>query len=139
MAVGGIGLDRGMYDSNRDGRAAAADNIALLMERFNRGEFDLVAVGRSLLNDPEWTRKLRRGEAQLPFDQSQARDTVLNAAELAALTDEKLLTRRRRARRVDPHVQRARRQERDRYARTARLLTVLHDAGRDPGVRVRRA
>jgi 2,4-dienoyl-CoA reductase-like NADH-dependent reductase (Old Yellow Enzyme family) len=71
MAVGGIGLDRGMYDSNRTGKAAATDNITLLMERFNRGEFDLVAVGRSLLNDPEWTRKLRRGEAQLPFDQSK--------------------------------------------------------------------
>ena len=41
------------------------------MERFNRGEFDLVAVGRSLLNDPEWTRKLRRGEAHLPYDQSK--------------------------------------------------------------------
>jgi len=71
MAVGGIGLDRGMYDSNRDGRAAASDNIALVMERFNRGEFDLVAVGRALLNDPEWARKLRRGEPQLPFDQAR--------------------------------------------------------------------
>jgi 2,4-dienoyl-CoA reductase-like NADH-dependent reductase (Old Yellow Enzyme family) len=71
MAVGGIGLDRGMYDSNKTGKAAATDNITLLMERFNRGEFDLVAVGRSLLNDPEWTRKLRRGEPQLPFDQTK--------------------------------------------------------------------
>jgi 2,4-dienoyl-CoA reductase-like NADH-dependent reductase (Old Yellow Enzyme family) len=71
MAVGGIGLDRGMYDSNRDGRAAASDNTTLLMERFNSGEFDLIAVGRSLLNDPEWARKLRRGEPQLPFDQSK--------------------------------------------------------------------
>ena len=71
MAVGGIGLDRGMYDSNRDGRAAAVDNTELLMERFNRREFDLVAVGRALLNDPEWARKLRRGEPQIPFDQAR--------------------------------------------------------------------
>ena len=75
MAVGGIGLDRGMYDSNRDGKAAASNNIELLMERFNRGEFDLIAVGRSLLNDPEWTRKLRRGEPQLPYDQAKV-DTL---------------------------------------------------------------
>ena len=75
MAVGGIGLDRGMYDSNRDGKAAATDNITLLMERFNRGEFDLVAAGRSLLNDPEWTRKLRLGLPQLPFDQAKV-DTL---------------------------------------------------------------
>jgi 2,4-dienoyl-CoA reductase-like NADH-dependent reductase (Old Yellow Enzyme family) len=71
MAVGGIGLDRGMYDSNRDGKAAAVDNTALLMERFNRGDFDLVAAGRSLLNDPEWTRKLRLGLPQVPFDQAR--------------------------------------------------------------------
>jgi 2,4-dienoyl-CoA reductase-like NADH-dependent reductase (Old Yellow Enzyme family) len=75
MAVGGIGLDRGMYDSNRDGRAGAVDNTELLMQRFNRGEFDLVAVGRSLLNDPEWARKLRRGEPQLPYDETRV-DTL---------------------------------------------------------------
>ncbi len=75
MAVGGIGLDRGMYDSNRDGKAAASNNIELLMERYDRGEFDLVAVGRALLNDPEWARKLRRGEPQLPYDQAKV-DTL---------------------------------------------------------------
>ena len=75
MAVGGIGLDRGMYDSNRAGKAAASDNITLLMERFNRGEFDLVAAGRSLLNDPEWARKLRLGLPQLQYDQAKV-DTL---------------------------------------------------------------
>ena len=68
MTVGGIGLDKGMYDSNREGGAAAVDNIGLLMGRFNAGEFDLVEVGRSLLNDPLWTRKLRLGEPQQPLD-----------------------------------------------------------------------
>lgn len=71
MAVGGIGLDRGMYDSRRDGRADASDNTVRLMARFERGEFDLVAVGRALLNDPEWTRKLRLGLPQEPFDESR--------------------------------------------------------------------
>ncbi len=69
MTVGGIGLSKGMFDSNKDGRAEASDNIPLLMERFNRGEFDLVGVGRSLLQDPQWTRKLRLGEPFIPFDQ----------------------------------------------------------------------
>ena len=69
MTVGGIGLSKGMFDSNKDGRAEASDNIPLLMERFNRGEFDLVCVGRSLLQDPQWTRKLRLGEPFIPFDQ----------------------------------------------------------------------
>jgi 2,4-dienoyl-CoA reductase-like NADH-dependent reductase (Old Yellow Enzyme family) len=75
ISVGGVGLDKGMYDSNREGRAAAADNIGLLMQRFNAGEFDLVEVGRALLNDPLWTRKLRLGEPQLPFD--AARQKIL--------------------------------------------------------------
>ena len=69
MTVGGIGLNKGMFDSNKEGRAEASDNIPLLMERFNRGEFDLVGVGRSLLQDPQWTRKLRLGEPFIPFDQ----------------------------------------------------------------------
>jgi 2,4-dienoyl-CoA reductase-like NADH-dependent reductase (Old Yellow Enzyme family) len=67
MAVGGVGLDKGMYDSRRDGAAAAAHNFEPLMERFNRGEFDLVEVGRSLLHDPCWTRKVRLGEPLTPF------------------------------------------------------------------------
>lgn len=71
MAVGGIGLDRGMYDSRRDGGAGAVDNTQRLMARFERGEFDLVAVGRALLNDPEWTRKLRLGLPQVPFDEKR--------------------------------------------------------------------
>jgi len=70
MAVGGIGLDKGFYDSKRDGGAAAAYNFTALMERFNRGEFDLVAVGRSLLHDPFWTRKVRCGEPLSTFSEA---------------------------------------------------------------------
>jgi 2,4-dienoyl-CoA reductase-like NADH-dependent reductase (Old Yellow Enzyme family) len=71
MAIGGIGLDRGFYDSRRDGRAGGADNIELLMARFNRGEFDLVAVGRALLNEPAWTRLLRHGNELPAFDEAK--------------------------------------------------------------------
>jgi 2,4-dienoyl-CoA reductase-like NADH-dependent reductase (Old Yellow Enzyme family) len=28
------------------------------MRRFNRGDFDLVAVGRSQIGDPEWVAKM---------------------------------------------------------------------------------
>lgn len=65
MTVGGVGLNNGMYDSNKQGGAQASDNLELLMERFNRGEFDLVGVGRSMLQDPHWARKARMGQ---PFD-----------------------------------------------------------------------
>lgn len=38
------------------------------MLRFERGDFDLLAVGRSLLNDANWVKKALRGEEFLPFD-----------------------------------------------------------------------
>jgi len=69
MAVGGIGLNKGVYDSKRDGSAPAAYNFEALVERFTRGEFDLVEVGRSLLHDPHWTRKVRLGEQLSPFNE----------------------------------------------------------------------
>jgi 2,4-dienoyl-CoA reductase-like NADH-dependent reductase (Old Yellow Enzyme family) len=69
MAVGGIGLDKGYYDSRREGGSRAAHNFEPLMERFGRGEFDLVEVGRSLLHDPDWTRKVRAGEELLTFSE----------------------------------------------------------------------
>ena len=34
-----------------------------LVARFERGEFDLVAVGRALLSDPHWVRKVREGRS----------------------------------------------------------------------------
>ena len=76
MAIGGIGLDRGFYDSKRDGRAGGSDNIALLMARFGRGEFDLVAVGRALLNEPTWTQKLRHGHELPAFDEARLKELL---------------------------------------------------------------
>jgi 2,4-dienoyl-CoA reductase-like NADH-dependent reductase (Old Yellow Enzyme family) len=42
-----------------DGRAAHFDR---LLEMFARGDFDLVAVGRASLADPQWAAKVRKGE-----------------------------------------------------------------------------
>jgi len=69
MTVGGIGLTKGYYESKREGGTAAAHNFEALLERFARGEFDLVAVGRSLLHDAQWTRKVRLGEELSPFSE----------------------------------------------------------------------
>jgi 2,4-dienoyl-CoA reductase-like NADH-dependent reductase (Old Yellow Enzyme family) len=69
MTVGGVGLSKGMYDSRRAGGAEASYNFDPLLERFARGEFDLVAVGRSLLHDPHWARKVRLGEDLSPFNE----------------------------------------------------------------------
>ena len=73
VTVGSVGINRGLYDDAR-GAAAAYDNLDALVRRFDRGEFDLVAVGRSLLQDPAWVRKVRLGQ---PFDPYS--DAVLRA------------------------------------------------------------
>jgi 2,4-dienoyl-CoA reductase-like NADH-dependent reductase (Old Yellow Enzyme family) len=57
-----------MYDSNRTGQADTHASFAPLLERFERGEFDLVGVGRSLLNDARWVERVQRGEPLLPYD-----------------------------------------------------------------------
>jgi 2,4-dienoyl-CoA reductase-like NADH-dependent reductase (Old Yellow Enzyme family) len=34
------------------------------LRRMDKGEFDLVAVGRALLQDPNWANKIREGKLQ---------------------------------------------------------------------------
>ncbi|CAN7334897.1 NADH:flavin oxidoreductase [Rossellomorea sp. LjRoot5] len=66
ISVGSVGLD-GEFTS-----FSGADTTSLdgLIERLDSGEFDLVAIGRSLLQDPEWVMKVEEGKADdlLPFD-----------------------------------------------------------------------
>lgn len=53
ITVGGVGLATA-------GRSAT-DLLDELFARLEREEFDLVAVGRALIADPEWPEKVRRG------------------------------------------------------------------------------
>jgi 2,4-dienoyl-CoA reductase-like NADH-dependent reductase (Old Yellow Enzyme family) len=67
MAVGGIGINKGYYDSMARDETVAQPDLTPLLERFARNEFDLVGVGRSLLHDPNWARRARLGEPFLGF------------------------------------------------------------------------
>ena len=71
MAVGGVGINQGVYDTAK--KATVVDNVELLLKRFNAGEFDLVAVGRAMLGDPHWARKSRSGEEIRAFDPGDLR------------------------------------------------------------------
>lgn len=44
------------------GKGSDTRSIDDLIERLDKGEFDLVAVGRALLQDPQWANKIRQGE-----------------------------------------------------------------------------
>ena len=50
-------------------KVAQPASLEKLLERLNNDEFDLVAVGRALLVDPDWAQKVREGREQeiLPF------------------------------------------------------------------------
>lgn len=65
ISVGSVGLDEEFIATYREGQAQVAD-ISELLQRMEAGEFDLIAVGRALLANPEWAKRIREGEeAQL--------------------------------------------------------------------------
>jgi len=44
------------------GEASTPVGLDNLVGRLERGEFDLIAVGRAILGDPAWVTKVRRGD-----------------------------------------------------------------------------
>jgi 2,4-dienoyl-CoA reductase-like NADH-dependent reductase (Old Yellow Enzyme family) len=69
ITVGSITLDEEFTRSFRTPETAAITGIDELIERLERDEFDLVAVGRSLIVNPTWPAMIRRGaiEELKPF------------------------------------------------------------------------
>ncbi|RXZ78547.1 12-oxophytodienoate reductase [Paenibacillaceae bacterium] len=64
ITVGSVGLDSDFISLFQEGKDAGAASIDNLIERVERGEFDLVAVGRALLSDPAWVSKIRDGRTE---------------------------------------------------------------------------
>ncbi|MFJ4473008.1 NADH:flavin oxidoreductase [Streptomyces sp. NPDC089424] len=69
VTVGSVGLD-GEFLRAFAGEGAGVGSIDNLLDRLERDEFDLVAVGRALLQDPLWARKVLTGR----FDELTAWD-----------------------------------------------------------------
>jgi 2,4-dienoyl-CoA reductase-like NADH-dependent reductase (Old Yellow Enzyme family) len=69
ISVGSVGLAGDFIDVFKEQVSAPTDLDALL-RRMERGEFDLIAVGRALITDPDWANKVRAGDVagMLPFD-----------------------------------------------------------------------
>ena len=70
ITVGSVGLGADATASFAGARAQVAGLDDHLLPMLERGEFDLVAVGRALLGDPDWTTKIRDGRDHdlRPFD-----------------------------------------------------------------------
>lgn len=58
ISVGSVGLD-GEFLASFGGAGAQPSSLDELLRRMDRGDFDLVAVGRALLSDPYWVQKVR--------------------------------------------------------------------------------
>lgn len=64
IAVGSVGLDRDVMQSFEDEQEATtttAASLTRLRQGLDEGQFDLVAVGRSLIGDPDWVSKVQAG------------------------------------------------------------------------------
>jgi len=61
ISVGSVGLSGDLFDTF-GGKSSQPASLAKLVERMERDEFDLIAVGRALLGDPDWVSKVRAGE-----------------------------------------------------------------------------
>lgn len=61
ISVGSVGLTEEFIATYRDGEAEVA-GIDDLIQRMEADEFDLIAVGRALLANPNWPQLVRNGE-----------------------------------------------------------------------------
>lgn len=63
MTVGSVSLNEDFITSFRaKGADTEKANMNILLEMLARGDFDLVAVGRALLVNPDWPNKIRAGQ-----------------------------------------------------------------------------
>ena len=58
ITVGSVGLSGDFFGAFR-GETSEPSSLDELLRRYDRGDFDLVAVGRPILADPKWVQKIR--------------------------------------------------------------------------------
>jgi 2,4-dienoyl-CoA reductase-like NADH-dependent reductase (Old Yellow Enzyme family) len=70
ITVGSVGLSSDLLAPVEGEVKVSTASLNHLLERLESGEFDLVAVGRALLSDPEWLAKTRDGRTHelVPYD-----------------------------------------------------------------------
>lgn len=68
MTVGSIGLERDLFDGMEKGGGVGLSDLDTLMERFDRGDFALVGIGRLHLSNPDFCRRLETRVPLVPYD-----------------------------------------------------------------------
>ena len=77
ISVGSVGLE-GDFLGSFGGQGSKTVPLDMLYDRMERGEFDLIAIGRALLQDPHWVTKVKDGR----MNELEA----FNAASMASLS-----------------------------------------------------
>jgi len=72
ISVGSVGLDKDFIKLYSGDHQTQTADLDILHEKLNKSEFDLIAVGRALLSDPDWANKVQDGKEDqiIPFDKS---------------------------------------------------------------------
>ncbi|MCF6220579.1 MAG: NADH:flavin oxidoreductase [Robiginitomaculum sp.] len=77
ITVGSVGLSSDFFGAFV-GQGSAAASFDDLFERLDKGEFDMVAVGRALLQDPHWATKVKENRMDELMDYDAAALAVLS-------------------------------------------------------------
>ncbi|MFS2140565.1 NADH:flavin oxidoreductase [Duganella sp. Dugasp56] len=77
ISVGSVGLDGDVLNAF-SGKGSGIMSLDRLIERMARDEFDLIAVGRALISDPNWTAKIQSNnyESLKGFDAASLAELV---------------------------------------------------------------
>jgi len=76
ITVGSITLDNSMLEMMRGEGSLPENNLAPLLARLERGDFDLVAVGRALIANPDWPHRVRNGTPLVPYSLNMLQSLV---------------------------------------------------------------
>ena len=78
VTVGSVTLNEEFLHTFKSSDLAATTGVDELLERLRREEFDLVAVGRSLIVNPAWPQIVERGAVAdlLPFQRAALAELV---------------------------------------------------------------
>jgi 2,4-dienoyl-CoA reductase-like NADH-dependent reductase (Old Yellow Enzyme family) len=77
-----VGLDQDFIADVKEGfKSAQSVGIEKLEELLDRGDFDLIAIGRALIANPDWPRLIETGQSDKLVDFSKDMLYSLDGAE----------------------------------------------------------
>lgn len=67
ITVGSVSLDNSMAEMMQGRGSSPENNLAPLLEGIERGDFDMVAVGRAMIANPDWPQRISSGAPLKPY------------------------------------------------------------------------